>query len=185
MLEKVLFWYFEELWAHSETWNCKWEREYASYFTISTSLSPLFFSLKLLANCSPSKNPAAAVQSQGRNCRWAAMLQHHRSCAALWNEKFTFGARQHSCFSRDFASEGSSLGGVVSQCLFHPSPRAACTWGSVAFGWKKQRFMMLVLLWESLYCGPKNWSGLSHFRCWVVTYLSDVFKGESSPLCLF
>lgn len=120
------------------------------------------------------------------NCRSAAMLQHHRSCAALWNEKFTFGTRQYSCFSFFFfffASEGSSLGEPV---LFPSQPLGCLHLGQCCFWLEEAKiydahFTLGILgLWSQ----ELIWFvSLQVLKWGQVTYLSDVFKGESSLLC--
>lgn len=77
-------------------------------------------------------------------------------CCSLKQEvhKRNLGARPCSCFSAGgslFADNGSVWGDAMCWCHFHPNlsgpgPPAYAQSG-VAFGWKKQRFMMLP--WSS------------------------------------
>lgn len=85
-----------------------------------------------MANCSPSKTPAAAGEKGELNCMSVAMLQHGQQpcCYLKWEvHSRTSGARWHSYFSAVsllLACKGSPLGDALCQCPFHPSPEAAC-----------------------------------------------------------
>lgn len=148
-------------------------------------LSTLFFDLKLLTNFSLSKSPAAAVQSVG----WTVGQQPCCSTteAVLLSEMRSShlgqGNTAVSRFFFFFASEGSSLGEPV---LFPSQPLGCLHLGQCCFWLEEAKiydahFTLGILgLWSQ----ELIWFvSLQVLKWGQVTYLSDVFKGESSLLC--
>lgn len=108
-----------------------------------------------MTNCSPSKAPAAAWE---RGELPVAMLQHwQRLCCYLKLEVHnrTSGARWHSYFSALsllLACKGSPLGDALCQCLFHPSPGAACLCAHASCLLALGAVLLLVGGSEDLWC---------------------------------
>lgn len=110
----MLFWYFITWGAVGVSW-CHPETQTASEKGNKSLTLPFLCHWVL---CFPTLNcwlivlPLKAQQQLCRVGDWAVGQQPCSSTteagAALWNEKFTFGTRQHSCFSGFFTSEDSS-----------------------------------------------------------------------------